>query len=354
MRRGNEIFVIKLLSSISLFGILMSPSVSFWDVQTLETKPNDWEVTNSDNDRCLNTSYPKQNNNSRPLILVAGLSRTGTSSLQDALIALNLTVFHTYETVIHHLDFWYYYLNGYIEKPNIQAILDPLGIHAISDCWFAHLTPEIIKAYPNTKVILTTREAQAWIRSYRSYLKVSDLYHWSRQFHRLMASRISHLFHLGSILKYFNFIPNTNDGLDLEKLPMLMNIWAGVDRVVYGSNNPNPLWHNAYERHNAYIRAIVPKDQLFEFNLGNGDGWDQLIHFLGVDQDTARRVLSKPFPRLNCVATNSCVSQLSTQATRLHELFVLLFSLLLLAFLFFLYHQFTYDERENKISQSIR
>ena len=246
------------------------PGVTRWDVTSLETSPSDWEAKN--------VTWTHQ----RDLVLVAGLSRTGTSSLQAALAEMNLTVFHTLETMTHHFDFWYYYLNGAISKPNVAALIEPLHVDALSDCWFAHLAPEILHVYPNTKVILTTRDSKSWLRSYGHYIATSDLYHWHRQVRRLVASRISHLLGLGKIFR-FGRTPTkgSSSGLDLDKLPMLMDIWQRIDTVIYGSSKiPNPLWRSGYDRHNAFIRSIVPKENLLEFSLAQGHGWSELLDFL--------------------------------------------------------------------------
>lgn len=295
------------------------------DAASLSTNPSHWELTADDE---------KQD---RPLIIVAGLSRTGTSSLQRALMELNMTVHHTHETMSQNLDFWYYYLNGRIARPNVHALLD--GVEAMSDCWFAYLAPEIVKAFPRAKIILGTRESEAWLRSYNSYIENSDLYHWSRQVRRLALSRISRMLGLGSIFRTLRLIPNTSNGFDLEKLPLLMDVWRRIDTVVYGSSRPGPLWTLAFERHNAYTRSLVPPDRLLEFDIGKGHGWRELLNFLDIDDKP--QLLDTPFPSLNCVPSKSCFSHLSTQATTTHErLTTALCLLFLLTCLRVIHHQF--------------
>ncbi|KAJ8605615.1 hypothetical protein CTAYLR_000083 [Chrysophaeum taylorii] len=274
---------------------------SGWDARALPTKPADWEA--DENAERIE----------RELVVVAGLSRTGTSSLQAALMALNLTVHHTSETIASHLDFWYYYLNGLVAEPDVAKVIQ--DVDAVSDCWFAHLAPEILQRYPNAKVILTLRDEEPWLRSYEDYVARSDLYHWSRQARRLVLSRASRA--LGLRLGI------GRGGLDLEKLPLLMDVWRRIDAVIYGggSNAPNPQWRKAYDRHNAYIRSLVPENQLLEFNLAQGHGWRELLAFLpqSVDRATEDRLIAQPFPRLNCVTSRSCFSHLSARATKTHE-----------------------------------
>lgn len=310
----------RVVAFVSVLCALAQPPCR-WDARALGTKPEDWEVD-------ANGTDARPSFDDKPLVIVAGLSRTGTSSLQEALIAMNMTVHHTYETIFNHLDFWYYYLNGEVKAPNVRAVIEPHQVDALSDCWFAHLTPEIIRAYPNAKVILTSRDADPWLRSYNSYIDNSDLYHWSRQVHRLVLSRISQLLRLGPLFKTLGLVRDGH-GLDLDKLPLLMNVWQRIDKVVYGTTTPNPLWRGAYERHYAYVRSLVPKDQLLEFSFGRGDGWREILDFLGVEQP--KDLANQPFPRLNCVASKSCMSHLSKQATTAHERYTVVAVLVLVA-----------------------
>lgn len=226
------------IAVLALVGALARPPCTS-DSSALSTNPEYWELPADSNlslahDHQASAIFPPDSSqhadHSSPLILVAGLSRTGTSSVQQALSLLNLTVFHTHETMRHHLDFWYYYLDGKISQPDVRALIDPLGVQAISDCWFAYLAPEIIRAYPSAKVILGTRDVLSWLRSYNSYIDSSDLYHWGRQLRRLVLSRTSRLLQLGPTLRSAGLVASEG-GLDLEKLPILMHVWRRIDKV---------------------------------------------------------------------------------------------------------------------------
>ena len=218
---------------------------------------------------------------------------------------------HTLETVSDHSDFWYYCLKGDVEVPDAGQLVE--GVDAVSDCWFALLAPELLRQFPRAKIILTTRDpASSWLRSYRSYQATSGLYDYHRQMHRLLLARVSTLFGIGSILRKLDIIP-ASTGLDLENLPVLMDIWRRIDDVVYGSTRPNFLWKTAYDRHNAFVRSLVPEDQLIDFDVSR-HGYQELIDFLGLDNRT-----TDAFPTLNCVPTKTCVSHLSEQHTFTHE-----------------------------------
>ena len=75
----------------------------------------------------------------------------------------------------------------------------------------------------------------------------------------------------------------------------------------------------AYERHNAFIRSLVPPAQLLEFDLSKGDGYAELVDFLKVDPDVAKKALASQFPRINCIPNATCVSHISEHLTKTHE-----------------------------------
>lgn len=299
------------LSMMAYFYISSSGTAPF------QTVPADWE---------LDGEYSGPTNHSRPLIAVVGLSRTGTSSMSKALAMLNLVPYHTIESLTKHLDFWYYYLDGRIKNPDVRKLLTKNHDRpdAVLDCWYALLAPEIIKAYPDTKFILTTRETEGWLKSYAKYVEGSSLYHYARQARRLFICKMSRMLSVGPILRFTGAIP-PSDGLDLEKLPHLMHVWELSDFVMYGNHEPksHPLWYNAQDRHTAYIRSIVPEGQLFEFDLSKNHGWDEIVTFLDLPRDdpiVAQR-LTEAYPKV--FASNKVqsagMSQRSKEATFVHE-----------------------------------
>ena len=60
------------------------------------------------------------------------------------------------------------------------------------------------------------------------------------------------------LLRRLGLVDASGSGYDLEKLPLLMDIWSLVDLAVYGNTSPDHLWYGAMERHNNNVRALVP------------------------------------------------------------------------------------------------
>ncbi|EGB10580.1 hypothetical protein AURANDRAFT_61955 [Aureococcus anophagefferens] len=312
------------------------------DAAALPTRPEDWERPRehaSAWNASVRLRFPRDEavfRGGTPLVFAAGLSRTGTSTIQAALMELNLTVDHSLETMAHDLDFWYYYLSGQVERPDVTKLIEPRGVDAVADCWFAHLLPELIREYPDAKVILGTRPREPWLKSYRSYIATSHLYHWRRQVFRLFAARATRHLGLGALFRKLGWIDASGSGYDLEKLPLLMDIWSLVDLAVYGNTSPDHLWYGAMERHNNNVRALVPPENLLEFD-NKRHSWVDILDFLRVEEPHYSRLAGQPLPWLNCVPGKTCVSHISHKITAPHEKLVFAACLALTAALAFLY-----------------
>lgn len=256
------------------------------DKYSTTTEPSDWERSEA-----LPLS---EYQSTKPLVVVAGLSRTGTSSMKVALEHLNLTTHHTYETMTHYVDFWFYYLNGKLDRPDVRKLIEPYGVDVVSDSWFGVLLPEILHAYPRSKVILTTRDAGKWITSCTRYIENSELHDYEHHKHTLARSRLCR------ILKCSGNI----------KLPLLVNIWSSIDKVLFGTTTPNSLWLISKQKHESYVRSIVPRHRLLEFDVERGDGWNKLVRFLGHPYHQLLRTClrGRKFPRVNCVQDGTCIS----------------------------------------------
>ncbi|KAF2996839.1 hypothetical protein E8E13_003543 [Curvularia kusanoi] len=138
--------------------------------------------------------------------------------------------------------------------PSISSLL--AGHTAIVDipgCFFA---PQLIAAYPQAKVILTTRSYSSWSRSMHDSLYA--LLTW-------------HLFTLCRITGYSAMAPLT------QLLHAMFGLHCGN---VYGG----PRAEEAFERHNQQVRDLVPRERLLEIDFeeeGERVGWDELCAFLG-------------------------------------------------------------------------
>lgn len=189
-------------------------------------------------------------------VVGAGPGRTGTLSLKTGLEQLlGAPCYHMIEVFSHpeHVAVWRDAADG--EAVNWPRLL--AGYGATSDFPASLFWAEILAAYPDAVVVLSTRSSsEAW---------------W--------ASASQTIF-----------------GLDESQLPPEMTEWFAMWRAVAGARFTAD-WHDkdaaiaAYERHNAEVRASVPPGKLVDWHPG--DGWGPLCDALGVE------VPGEPFPHLN-------------------------------------------------------
>jgi len=172
-----------------------------------------------------------------------GFQKTGTSSLSKALQALGFTVGDAIGVLNQTVD-W----NA--QDPRAEIVTKVLsvvaGVDAIQDSPCAFLYRELDAAHPGAKFILTTRDTEDWLASYRRYF------------------------------------PDHNNPL---------RRWMyGVARL---SGN-EARYREVYEAQTAEIIKYFAgrPDDLLVMDLGRGDGWLKLVAFLGEG-------VLKPFPHAN-------------------------------------------------------
>jgi hypothetical protein len=197
------------------------------------------------------------------MVIGAGLSRTGTLSLKAALEQLGFApCYHGAEVVLPrpgfndgHLDAWHdYYLAG--APIDWRALLQ--GYRASVDVPASLHYRELMAAFPDAKVVLTTRDPDQWFESWQA----------------LWAS-IDEVRDPARIVRFHKFLPMLDAILDRHfggKIERTSNI-------------------DVFNRHNDAVRREVPADKLLELNVA--EGWGPLCAFLGTE------IPATPFPRLN-------------------------------------------------------
>lgn len=143
-----------------------------------------------------------------------------------------------------------------IGKPYGREDFDRLLGHcqAVSDIPAVVFSEDLIRAYPDAKVILTLRDVDSW---HASNLKtVNALY--------------THP--LGPIFRALDWIFRTRARYSR---PMFQKLWYHFYEGDFNKNGKR-----IFEEHYARIRSIVPKERLLEYNVS--DGWEPLCKFLDV------------------------------------------------------------------------
>ncbi|KAL9086976.1 MAG: hypothetical protein Q9159_003870 [Coniocarpon cinnabarinum] len=154
-------------------------------------------------------------------------------------------------------DMWLDAINGkfFGGRPFSKTEWDQLLGHcqAVSDFPACAFAPELIKAYPDAKVILTNRPVDAWYKSCIGTIR------------RSMTS---------PLLYFIGFF-------DTEVLGKWTPMTRALFKAVFDDDfekNGKQVYVDQYET----VRSLVPKDQLFEYQIG--EGWDRLCDFLEVDK----------------------------------------------------------------------
>ncbi|TQN65673.1 hypothetical protein CSHISOI_09751, partial [Colletotrichum shisoi] len=132
---------------------------------------------------------------------------------------------------------------------------------AVTDWPAASFAAELIEAYPEAKVILSTRDVDSWFESTR----VTANRRANDRFLRLLSH-----FDWASSMYY----------------PMLRKYWDAVFEGDFERHGKQ-----VFAEHNDRVRRLVPPDRLLEYRIG--EGWEPLCKFLGCP------VPSTPFPRDN-------------------------------------------------------
>jgi hypothetical protein len=193
-------------------------------------------------------------------VLGAGYGKTGTFSLKVALDKLGFPCYNFGDVLINFrrgdADMWNDYLEGNSDM-DWHKLFD--GYEAVVDAPSYFYFREIMEAFPNIKVVLTTRDPEKWYESLLDTLEKHD-----------------------ANVKPFLFIPS----------------FRAFHRVLENLLNRDPVEEpikensiKAFLKHNEDVRNHVPKDRFLEFSVK--DGWEPLCEFLGVP------VPDEPFPWVN-------------------------------------------------------
>ncbi|KZT50501.1 hypothetical protein CALCODRAFT_478348 [Calocera cornea HHB12733] len=208
-------------------------------------------------------------------VLGAGLPRTGTASLHAALTILGFGPCHHGSTLLSTPGRSLQYIHT-VGKPDADYRVLMRGYRSTVDlpnCW---LVPELLLSFPKAKVVLSLRDSpDAWWKSFQNTL-----------------GRIQNV----------SFLIAT---LPLGTMYLLILMCYTLGKYRLGTLFGGPLNRAGYDRHNDWVRSIVPQEKLLEFNVK--EGWAPLCKFLEVP------VPDIPFPHTNdTAATNTHITKAMT------------------------------------------
>ena len=205
-------------------------------------------------------------------ILGAGLGRTGTLSMKQALEDLGFDpCHHMEETFSHPRPNQKFLFQNILEEKNKEAALEALfgGYKAMVDYPGCMFYEDFLKMNPDAKVILTVRDSpEAWVKSVNATIfqvhGASNWFSWTfRKFVRKLASPA----HIPGVMEIMTRIHGVNP---IDPRTDLDEMYAD--------------WINR-------VKETVSAKKLLVFNVKQG--WKPLCDFLGVP------VPDTPFPRVN-------------------------------------------------------
>lgn len=204
-------------------------------------------------------------------VIGAGLGRTGTLSLKEALEALGFgPCYHMLELLSHPEQVRHWEAASRGEPVAWDELF--AGYQAAVDYPTARYYRELLQQYPEARVILTVRDPDSWWESVRE-----TIYQVGRA--------------------------PEDPGEAPPPLPfpgdpeLFARIFDMVRRDVWETDFAGRFEDREYavgvfQRHTAEVRAHVPADRLLVYQVK--EGWEPLCRFLGVPVPAG-----KPFPRVN-------------------------------------------------------
>ncbi|MBO2460607.1 sulfotransferase family protein [Actinomadura violacea] len=191
-------------------------------------------------------------------VIGVGFGRTGTLSLRTALERLGFGPCHHMKALFEdpaQIGLWREVAES--QTPDWDRVYD--GYRATVDWPGAAYWRELVRHYPDAKVVLTVRDPERWYQSAQATIFQS---------------------HNADL-----------DGAPAEVAEMRDVADAIVWKGVLGGRFDRDHAIATFNRHNEAVRREIPSGRLLEFEAAQG--WDPLCAFLGVP------VPDEPYPRSN-------------------------------------------------------
>jgi hypothetical protein len=208
-------------------------------------------------------------------IICAGLGRTGTLSLTEALQILGYKPYHYID--FNHASAWEKLAEGSCSADDVIDLIVQDGYDAVLENPTCDIYRDFIKRFPDAKIILTVRDTPeifetSWKNLFNTMTITEEPFRWS------FPSPFGWVPVFRQLKKIRSFMGTTH--LQLEP-----------GALTHGWKEKEAGWiARQYQRHNHDIIEHVPKDNLLIFNVK--EGWKPLTDFLGckvpVEQDFPR------------------------------------------------------------------
>ena len=217
-------------------------------------------------------------------VICAGLGRTGTLSLTEALKELGYKPYHYVD--FSHTQQWADFAQGTTSVDEIIDLVVRDDYTATLENPTSDIYLDILKRYPNAKVILTVRDdptkfVASWKCLFDCMVVTETTFRWT------FPSFLGYIPAFKNLKTIRHFMGTTTLGLE-----------PGALTHGWRHREDADAWlAEEYERHNQHVIDHVPKDQLLVFNFKQG--WKPLCGFLGKDLPPE----NTPFP--HCTINNA-------------------------------------------------
>ncbi|XP_078494133.1 uncharacterized protein LOC144749616 [Ciona intestinalis] len=188
-------------------------------------------------------------------IILASFPKNGTKSMNEAFQTLGYNVYDWFEHFWYHGNDWAKILDEGGSIEDFRRMYEDIDV--VTDTPACLFWQQILEAFPNAKVIISTRNEEKWFLSFQNQLNATSS---SFKLNLIQSFSYSEILSCGSS----------------KMLP-----WQKWD------TSPTVM-KNLYRQHNFYVTQKVPADQLLVFDLK--DGWAPLCKFL------CKEIPDKPFP----------------------------------------------------------
>eukprot|EP00928_Gymnodinium_smaydae_P055743 TRINITY_DN39228_c0_g1_i1.p1 TRINITY_DN39228_c0_g1~~TRINITY_DN39228_c0_g1_i1.p1 ORF type:complete len:338 (+),score=23.16 TRINITY_DN39228_c0_g1_i1:60-1073(+) len=243
---------------------------------------------------CVSPSSQEQR---EPLkVFVAGLSKTGTSSMKLALEQLGYKPYHMSElSTSSQLPVWVEAARNGLpgKRGNASLIFDALsaaGYNATTDVPMSFFWREALQRYPHAKFILTVRDTPV---------------HYARSWESMMWAAGNIVEGVFRLVPFFALFRETVEwwatlypGLTVEQGRAWVLHWEPWRRLTMSQGELDLLRQNgirSYIKHNEDVQQGIPADRLLVFNVKQGFSDGKLCAFLDIPHSKCPAV----FPHSN-------------------------------------------------------
>nr|XP_002119646.1 uncharacterized protein LOC100178776 [Ciona intestinalis] len=202
-------------------------------------------------------------------VIMAGFSKTGTKTMSAAFKLLGLKNYDYLESFWFHGDDWNRILTNDGSVEDFKRMFE--DVDSVTDMPACLYWEEIHQAFPDAKIVFTTREENEWYTSLENQM---------RSFNENFMYKLLQLL-TPSGRKYYTFSNNLRIALLGQPFP----------HRFHQRQTNKMLSLMRYRRHNLYVMQKAPKDKLLVYDLKQG--WEPLCKFLSVE------VPNFPFPHKN-------------------------------------------------------